>query len=736
MAGVHRSTEEITELLEGWLEADFSFRKVGPTADKIAALSTTEQDFILDWTRRVASSNLEVAWQFARRAPALIGNMDRRLMEAWVLGACDVYDRQGLRHALAVMEEADHFAERQLEMTAGVLFEDVAGVLGNFVRGLSGRKLAMEQARHIHTDTEKIYLPGVLARFPAVEDNFKLAKAMVALLWAQIRFGTFRATKSFAGPPQERLGPLGGLDSPVDWTGGADTLAAACAGFPDPARALAQLHGLETLRLTACIARELPGLHRDMERLRRERGEALPAGWARFAARLAEPEADIEDSLELLGEAYHQADFTPWCYQGELKPEAVAATFAARREKEKARLRVKLGELLDEHSKHRASDADNTGTEAQPRFEAEITDAEGRLDMELTLDGLPVAPPEDVKQLMASVYLDFGEIPPEYLVPAGEGEYDASLLGEQRADPDAVWQGTYHEEGATFYSEWDMGRQHYRKNWCVMREKDVAPVFDGFHRETVDKHAGLVKHLRKAFEAMRDENRLLKRQAYGDDVDIDALVEAIADARDGSEMSDRLFVRLHRAERNIAVAFMVDMSGSTRGWINEAEREALVLLCEALERLGDRYAIYGFSGITRKRCELYRIKTFDEPYSDAVKARISGIRPQEYTRMGFAIRHLTELLKGVEARTKVLVTLSDGRPDDYFDGYRGQYGIEDTRMALLEARRAGVHPFCITIDREARDYLPHMYGAARYIILDDVNDLPFKVSDIYRRLTG
>jgi nitric oxide reductase NorD protein len=281
-----------------------------------------------------------------------------------------------------------------------------------------------------------------------------------------------------------------------------------------------------------------------------------------------------------------------------------------------------------------------------------------------------------------------------------------------------------------------MGRQHYRKNWCVMREKDVPPIYDNFHRETLEKYAGLVKQLRKAFEAMRDDNKLLKRQAYGDEVDIDALVEALADARDGSEMSDRLFMRQHRAERNIAVAFMVDMSGSTKGWINEAEREALVLLCEALERLGDRYAIYGFSGTTRKRCELYRIKEFDEPYNVEVKARISGIRAQEYTRMGFAIRHLTDLLKKVEARTKVLVTLSDGRPDDYFDVYRGQYGIEDTRMALLEARRSGVHPFCITIDREARDYLPHMYGAARYIILDDVRQLPFKVSDIYRRITS
>jgi len=92
-------------------------------------------------------------------------------------------------------------------------------------------------------------------------------------------------------------------------------------------------------------------------------------------------------------------------------------------------------------------------------------------------------------------------------------------------------------------------------------------------------------------------------------------------------------------------------------------------------------------------------------------------------------------LNQVDAKTRVLVTLSDGRPDDYFDVYRGAYGVEDTRMALLEAVRTGIHPFCITLDRDARDYLPHMYGAARYVILDDVRQLPVKVTDIYRRIT-
>jgi nitric oxide reductase NorD protein len=292
----------------------------------------------------------------------------------------------------------------------------------------------------------------------------------------------------------------------------------------------------------------------------------------------------------------------------------------------------------------------------------------------------------------------------------------------------------YHEEGAFLYNEWDYRRNHYRKHWCVLREVDVPPVDEPFVARTRHKYAGLIHGLRKTFEALRGEEKRLKKQIHGDNVDFDALVEAWADMHTGRELSERLFTKLHKLERNIAVIFMVDMSGSTKGWINDAERESLVLLCEALEVLGDRYAIYGFSGMTRKRCDLYRIKRFDEAYGELTQRRIAGIQPKDYTRMGVTIRHLTKLLGEVEARTKLLITLSDGKPDDY-DGYRGEYGIEDTRQALIEAKRAGIHPFCITIDTEARDYLPHMYGAVNWTLIDDVRKLPLKVSDIYRRLT-
>ncbi len=703
--GFQLSAEHIEQALEQWLEVEFTFLHVAELAASIAVLPRPDQDFLLGWVQRIATTNIQIANQFAHHAITGLAQLDHHVIGAWALHAMDTYDRAGLRPAIKAIKDLDNFVQLAHERVAGVLFEEVGGILLTFICGLSGRRLKLKEGETVHTDSETLFLPAVVARMQRADDNFALAKAMAAFLWAQTRFGTFRAD-----------------------------LPAALAAYPEPERALRHFHALETLRLDACIGRELPGLFREMTRLRAELGEiqSLPKAWQRYSQELAVADATVFDSLRLLEDAYRGEAPSPVCYQGELRPDAVALVMSARKEREKILLRVKLAQLAQELRKQKPE-----SPAGPPRFETRRApeDQAGLERLELTLDDMPIAPPEEVRQLLTSIQLDLGEIPPEYLTPADPGEYDPGLYEAKHADPDDVWQGTYHEEGATFYPEWDFGRQHYRKNWCVMREKDVPPVYDEFVSDTLRKHSGLVKHLRRTFEALRDENRLLKREPSGDEVDIDALVEALADARDGSEMSDRLFMRTQRSERNIAVMFMVDMSGSTKGWINDAERESLILLCEALETLGDRYAIYGFSGITRKRCELYRIKRIDEAYDDEVKARISGIRPQEYTRMGFAVRHLTHLLNEVEARTKLLITLSDGKPDDYHDGYRGKYGIEDTRKALQEAQRGGIHPFCVTIDQEARDYLPHLYGAVNYTVVDEVRKLPLKITEIYRRLT-
>jgi nitric oxide reductase NorD protein len=291
------------------------------------------------------------------------------------------------------------------------------------------------------------------------------------------------------------------------------------------------------------------------------------------------------------------------------------------------------------------------------------------------------------------------------------------------------------KHGGIKYDEWDYRRGGYKKDWCSLYEQDMHPGHEPFVEMTLRRYGGYVNILRKKFELLKREPKMLRRQREGDEIDIDAAIEAFSDMRAGLSPSENIFVRLDRQERSIAVLFLIDISGSTKGWVNEAEKESLVLMSEALEALGDRYAIYGFSGMTRTRCDFYVIKGFNENYSDTVKKRIAGISPKDYTRMGPPIRHSIHILSSVEVRTKLLITLSDGKPEDW-DAYKGDYGIEDTRKALLEAKENGIHPFCITIDRDAGSYLSHMYGEAKYIVIDDVRKLPNRITEIYRMLTN
>jgi nitric oxide reductase NorD protein len=706
MAQRELTAAEIGPLLDDWLQVEFTDYALQEQAECIAALRADDQAFILGWIQRSAAVNVQVGHMFATQAPRILTEGNHRSVEAWIVHALDEIDRVGLKFALDTLRDHGRFVAAGREHAGGAVYAQFAGVLRNFVHGLSGRVLRLEQgdcADGAYTDSETLFLPAVVADFDDVQDNFVLAKLLVTMLWAQTRFGTFSCD-----------------------------FASVCARYPDAARALDCFRALETLRLEAAMARELPGIGREARRaLSLSRSDALAPEWRAWRERLAAPGASVQDALACVEQAYAADLPLPPPFQCALRPDAVAAVQAARIAREKTLLRVKLAELLDDAQPR--ADRDRDGPRLELRSAAASPDELPR--HALLLDGQPVPLPDDVAALLTSIQLDFGEIPPEYLEPAGAGDYDAHAAAPAEKDPDKVWSGVYHEEGAILYPEWDFRRQHFRKNWCVMREIDIAPVHDDFRAQVLQRYPGLARQLRSTFEALRDQHRPERRQVDGEELDLDALVEARGDAHAGRDMSERLFTRRHRADRDIAALFLVDMSGSTMGWINEVQRETLLLLSEALETLGDRYAIYGFSGMTRKKCELYRIKRFMEAYDADVQGRISGIRPRDYTRMGFAVRHATHLLGQVQARRRLLIVISDGKPDDYTDNYRGPYGIEDTRRALLQAMHAGVRPFCITVDKEARDYLPRLYGAARYTVVDDVARLPYKVADIYRRLT-
>jgi len=687
--------------MDDCLDVEFSFVKNEIPADDIKQLPRHQQDFILKLIKRVADTNIELAYQLARGCVHALNEMGEHMVEEWAMTAADNYDRKGLFPAMSVIRDLDNFIHTAHERAHGSLLEDEIGVLLPFLHGLSGRMLKLEASDTTYTDSETIFVPPVMAVFSDRKENFLLYKATVAHHWAQIQFGTFRTDLSQLSAEQHM-----------------------------------KFCSLETVRLDACIRNELPGLHRQMQSLQNKyQRKTASSRYDEIMDIMSAPDASVHTTIDLLDKVTYEQCPGFYVYQGTIDPVAVAATMSKRVEREKAFFRVALSDMAKELT--RAEESNEVPEQTPPRFSirkkdtAENTISNGMVQLEF--EGDLVAPPQHMKGLMNSIIVDFGDIPPEYLVAAGPGEYDLSVF-DRSLNPNDVWKGTYHEEGAQLYNEWNYKRQHYHKNWCVLREIEVQPVYDSFVEDTLEKYSKLLKSLRNTFEYMRGEDKLLKKQPHGDDIDIDALVEAYADVKSGMEMTNQLFTKMHKEERNVAVIFMVDMSGSTKGWINRAERESLILLAEVLEILQDRYAIYGFSGMTRKRCELFKIKAFDDEYNAETRARISNIQPQDYTRMGVFIRHVIRHFSEVEASTKLLITLSDGKPDDY-DTYRGEYGVEDTRQALFEARRDGIHSFCITIDEEARDYLPHMYGAANYTVIDNVASLPMKVSDIYRRLT-
>jgi nitric oxide reductase NorD protein len=698
---------ELEARLDQLLELDLVRLSPEQAAAELAVCRREQQESALYWSGIAGKAHTQIGYQVSLHANLALGCMDDEVMGRWVYHALDLYDRKGLLPALAAVRAVEQYAQEADARARGVIFDETAAMLNHFLQGLSGRSLTLEEGEVNWTDSEKIYLPPFLGHFEQQVDNAALYKAQLVMLWAENRYGSWRLVEERL--PQSRIS---------QWLG----------QQPQPAEALERLQRLEAIRIHAILARQFPGLHREMRRLLTlQQTPLVPPEWASVEEPLCAAGATLESALDSVQRVINTPMPERLCYQGVWQIDALHAVVATRIEKERGLFQYRLWKML------REMDLDEEATEKQPL--GWRRKGGGRVDepleVELLIEEQPVTPPEVVSDLMTSIIQDFGDLPPHYLHPAGPGAFNPKHQQKRAQD---VWGGTYHEEGAFLYDEWDGSRLNYRKGWAVLREMEAKVGEVAFVECTLKKYHRLVSHLRKSFERLRSADQRLKRQQYGDNVDLDAMVDAVADHLQGQEMSERLYLQNRRHERSIAVMLMVDMSGSTKGWINDAERESLVLLCEALEMLNDQYAIYGFSGWSRKRCEVFPIKRFSDAYDERVRARIAGIEAKDYTRMGVAIRHLTSLLNEADARTRILVTLSDGKPDDS-DGYKGEYAIEDTRMALLEARRSGIHPFCITIDKEGQAYLPHMYGPTGYTVVDAVEKLPFKVANIYRRLT-
>jgi hypothetical protein len=330
-----------------------------------------------------------------------------------------------------------------------------------------------------------------------------------------------------------------------------------------------------------------------------------------------------------------------------------------------------------------------------------------------------------------------------------------------------------------YYDEWDFRASDYKPRWCAVRERFIEEGTDDFFEKTLREHAGLINETQRQFELLKPETfRKLKRLEDGEDIDMDAALDFLVSKRAGHGDVPKIYWRRNKVERDVAVAFLLDMSASTDEEIDkrrpratpggagenndprryyqylaqsraqnlveppkriiDLERESLVLLTRALETIHDSYGIYGFSGYGRENVEYFVIKEMDEIFSDVIRRRIDKVTPIRSTRMGPAIRHTTWKLENSDAKAKILFLVSDGRPQDHGygrDRTEKEYAIHDTHKALVEAKHKGIVPFALTVDKEGHDYLGQMCGDIAYEVLGDIELLPSRLPTLYRRLT-
>jgi nitric oxide reductase NorD protein len=327
------------------------------------------------------------------------------------------------------------------------------------------------------------------------------------------------------------------------------------------------------------------------------------------------------------------------------------------------------------------------------------------------------------------------------------------------------------------YDEWDHLNHEYRTRWCRLFEERLAPDTQqelealrhviGRHRPAVQRQLEHIKPL---------GYQRIPRVADGDELDFNAVIQARGDIRAGLTPDDRVYSRRERVHRDVCAAFLVDLSASTDDPVDppqaepagededlpnlrdpydlpdghaepateprriiDVQKESMLVMSAALEQLGDSYGIYGFSGYGRECVEFFVAKEPDEPFTRNTLSAIAGMKPKRSTRMGPAIRHAVSKLMRSGHALKVLMILSDGFPQDSDYGpERGdhEYGLQDTAKALREAEEKGVETFCVTVDRSGHDYLKRMCPNARYMVIEETQDLPEALSKVYEALTG
>jgi hypothetical protein len=730
---------------------------------------------VISLTREIATVDGEAALACFRSSAMALRTVSIEQFEQWARQGLASHNKDArARRSYFALETRGSYDALRSEST-GLSLENVKHLLVLYIEGLTGHEVEISPLTAVPlesriADGRTIHLPSVVAEFGDDELDFRLYKVLAAHAAGQIEFGTYErgtaelravyfsiretyapenidARDAFAVPDemvgQTFLSVPGAGESP----GALGTDKNVCPTdvdyrhvlhlFPEPQLARRIFGTLENSRIDRRLRLKYRGLARDLdlirEYLRRGRPSVteLPASLLPF---------ELLFQSTLLGGATENARQ----YYGQIvsELETVVAEYLS---SPTARVADSLMATSRVYSLFQTIEPDDSVQEVEIQEEPSESEDENSIATESFNRSQSEQSPQrrDARELFNS-----------WNDPDGDGEPDELADAEAWSEAELPEQMIEEGEVAYNYDEWDRELTDHRIGWCRVVEKHVKQGDRIFVEQTRERHKGIISSIRHQFQLMKPEDLLrVTNELDGEEYDLNAVVDHVIDRRaarvGGGHQSERLYMKRLRRRRDVAVSFLLDQSSSTARTIGrhplqpytrpgrriiEIEKEGLVLMSEALEAVGDTYSINGFTSEGRRNVKFYIVKDFDEKYSDEVKQRIGGITFQNNTRLGAAIRHAAAKLSKQEARTRLLIVLSDGRPYDHDYG-DARYAREDTREALRQAKNAGITPFCITIDRESEAELRDLYGEIGYTIIDDVLTLPERLPGIYRRLT-
>lgn len=292
------------------------------------------------------------------------------------------------------------------------------------------------------------------------------------------------------------------------------------------------------------------------------------------------------------------------------------------------------------------------------------------------------------------------------------------------------------------YHEWDYRVQLNRPNWVTLFERRAKKGDPELYDRILDANKGIAHRIKQIVDKLQAVGlQRIRRLEDGDELDLNACVEAITSIRMGQEPDPRITMKNVIRSREVSVVILLDLSESTNEMVADTDRtilevtqEAAILVSHAINGIGDQFAVHGFSSDGRHDLQYVRFKQFDESFDSEVHARLAGMQGGLSTRMGGAMRHAGHYLEQQNSKQKLLLVITDGEPAD-IDEQDGQYLKQDAKKAVEELQSKGVHSYCLTIDQYADKYVHNIFGQNRYAIVDDVMKLPEKLPQLFANLT-